>query len=58
MFHYESKMDIQTTKGPLPNIFQEDHETPGTAELAKQIIKVPDEIKNKVIPNIGVAILM
>jgi hypothetical protein len=57
MFLYEGKIDIEIAKALLPYIFQEDHESPGMTELAKQLMKVADEIKNKIIPNVGVAIL-
>jgi hypothetical protein len=58
IFLYEGKIDIEIAKALLPYIFQDDHEAPGMRELARQIMKVPNEIKNKIIPTIGVAILM
>lgn len=57
MFLYKGKMDIETAKSLLPYIFQEDHEAPRMSELGKQLMKVANEVKNKIIP-VGVAILM
>lgn len=57
MFLYEGKMDIQIAKSLVPYIYQEDHESPGMTELGKQLMRVADEVKNKII-TVGVAILM
>jgi hypothetical protein len=58
MFLYKGDMDIRTAKGLLPYIFQENPQSPGMTALANQLMKVADEIKNKIVPNVGVAILM